>query len=157
MDMRQQMARKIKKRDQVKKNYEMQIAGRLWRIPEITFQEEEGKLFINQDEIKRWHLAAANVICSDKQDLTVEEFKFLVDLTDKKYVDIAKFLQIDPSTISNWNKKGEDLSFAYSFVLKLWLWSELFEDKRTIDLHATLKNNAEYAVSNKLVSKIEAA
>lgn len=147
----------MNKKTIVKKKYEMQIAGRLWEIPKITFVERKGRTFLDQKEIKKWNDAVANAICSEDSALTIEEFKFLVNVADRKYSEVAEMLRIDASTITKWIKKDDDLSYAYSVVLRLWFWAELFEPGRTEALSDILLGNGEQAIAEKKVSPIKSA
>lgn len=147
--------RKIKHENVTKKDYEMNIAGRLWKVPEITFQNKRGSLFLNQEEIKKWHMAVANVICSEKSDLSIEEFLFLLDVAKIRKCEIAKTLHLNPSTITAWVKRGDNLPRAYSYYLKKWFWDVLFEENRTKDLWEELRQNSEYACEKKIVETIK--
>jgi hypothetical protein len=147
----------MNKKTITKKKYEMQIAGRLWEIPEITFVERNGRTFLNQKEIKKWNDAVANVICSEDIPLSPEEFKFLVNIADKKYAEVAALLKIDPSTITKWLQKDDDLSFANSFLLKMWFWTELFEGNNPKTVKDLLSASPDRAVSKDLVEVIKSA
>ncbi len=71
--------------------------------------------------------AVALEICGVTDSLTLEEFEFLVDLTNSKNNEIAAVIFSEPSTISNWRKRRiQRLPQLESNVLRKYFWGKVF-------------------------------
>lgn len=108
-------------------DYPIHAAGRLWTIDRIRLAEmPDGVLGVSRAELARVHKAVANFICGQSGLLTGEELEFLCDVTDTRYAEIARLLDIDRSTITLWRRKGVVPKRATSLNLKRWFWFRLF-------------------------------
>lgn len=110
-----------------KDQYQFHAAGHLWAVASVTLTElPDGTVAIGQDELDRIHRAVANALCGGDAKLTSDELEFLCDVTDARYVDLARYLDMDKSTITTWRRKGSVPSRILSMALKKWFWFRLF-------------------------------
>ena len=114
--------------NQIIKNYATQIAGRMWTFPQIeVISDPTGRRCIRIEDTEKMNKAVALEICGETESLALEEFEFLVDLTNSKNNEIAAVIFSEPSTISNWRKRRiQKLPQLESNVLRKYFWGKIF-------------------------------
>lgn len=114
--------------NQIILNYEAQIAGRIWTFPQIEIViDPAGRRCIRLEDAEKMNKAVALEICGETDSLSLEEFEFLVDLTNSKNNEIASVIFSEPSAISNWRKRRiQRLPQLESNVLRKYFWGKIF-------------------------------
>jgi len=112
-----------------KERYPIHAAGQLWLVAAVKLTElPDGTVAIAQDELEGIHRAIANALCGGDANLTGEELEFLCDVTDARYAEVARYLDMDKSTVTTWRRRGLVPSRIVSMALKKWFWFRLFGD-----------------------------
>jgi hypothetical protein len=110
-----------------KEHYPVHAAGQLWTVASVTLTElPDGTQAIDQGELDGIHRAVANAVCGAEANLTGEELEFLCDVADARYIDVARYLDMDKSTVTAWRRRGLVPSRVVSLALKKWFWFRLF-------------------------------
>jgi len=110
-------------------DYLYSAAGRVWVIPTLTLQRlPGGDVVLQLSEIRRIHCGIANQICGEPGGLSVDAFEFLCSVTESSFAEVARELQIVPSTLTKWRGRGTVMPPIRSLVLKKWFWFKLFGD-----------------------------
>lgn len=86
----------------------------------------DGTVALSQQEIDRIHRAIANAICGDARPLSAAELEFLCDVTDTRFADVARHLDLDRSAVSRWKSRSRTVPKLHSLRLKKWFWFQLF-------------------------------
>ncbi len=111
-------------------DYPIHAAGRIWSVDTARLtQLHDGTLGISYAELKRIHRAIANSVCGTGGVLTTDELEFLCDITDTRYADVARAVDVDKSTVTLWRKKGGVSKLPFSLLLKRWFWFKLFGEQ----------------------------
>lgn len=110
-----------------KDRYQVHAAGHLWTVASVSLTElPDGTVAIDQDALAGIHRAIANALCGGDAKLTSDELEFLCDITEARFVDVARYLDMDKSTVTTWRRKGGVPSRVVSMALKKWFWFRLF-------------------------------
>ena len=114
----------------IKKKYPYRAAGQTWIIPEFHLSKlPDGTIAVLEEEINRIHYAIANEICGDENGLSKDELEFLCDMTQTSFSEIADYLGIHQSTLTQWRTAGQIPKNVMGLVLKKWFWFKLFGQK----------------------------
>ena len=114
----------------IKKKYPYRAAGQTWIIPEFHLSKlPDGTIAVLEEEINRIHYAIANEICGDENGLSKDELEFLCDMTQTSFSEIADYLGIHQSTLTQWRTAGKIPKNVMGLVLKKWFWFKLFGQK----------------------------
>jgi len=107
--------------------YQVHAAGHLWAVASVELTElPDGTVAIDQSTLEAIHRAIANAVCGGEEKLTSDELEFLCDVAGARYVDVARYLDMDKSTVTTWRRKGGVPSRVVSMALKKWFWFRLF-------------------------------
>ena len=129
----------------VEQDYELHAAGRMWVLPEVTLAElPDGSVGISAQELERAHRAIANAICGSPERLSVEELEFLCDVADVTFTELANYLDVDKSTVTQWRRRGVIPRRPIGLLAKKWFWLKLFgKDAKAWRLALSVVSNEE--------------
>jgi|GEM_PF-4285122 hypothetical protein len=112
--------------ERIESQYRLDLAGRIWIIPEIRLHADvNGDKTIQEADLERSKLSIANWICHEDCEMRAAEFEFLCELSQTSYKEIATYLHKDKSTVSRWANK-QHIDYAESRLLKDFFWRKLF-------------------------------
>ena len=132
-------------RTMVEKDYRVHAAGREWVLPAVTLTElPDGSVGVSAQELGRAHRAIANAICGNSDRLSVDELEFLCDVAEVTFTELADYLDVDKSTVTQWRRRGAIPRRPLGLLAKKWFWFKLFgEDARSWRLALSVASNEE--------------
>ena len=139
-------------------NHPIPMIGRVWVFPSVIYTKDaEGDLGISFKELKKLQLAVANAICGENNNLTSEEFDFLISITNSTPTEISSWLGCHVTSVGKWRSK-DAVPYLESLALKEIFWMKLFSNKATFPMtyfgRERLLAMAKTAVDLKLVDPV---
>lgn len=137
------------------KNYIISVAGKEWKVDKIKLIKDfEGDFSISRKEFREIHKSIAVDIISNENSLTYDEFEFLCSITSVSFVECAKIIRVNKSSISQWKNKKKSIGFSDSVLLKNFFLSKIFpEEERRALYGEQIQKTKDFARKKHLIKR----